>query len=273
MNEVNTKTYKMLLIYSLVFFMGFFFLAMLPYSLIDESFWERSTFLTIISVIIGFILVASMILYMYLAISTIKPYKTITNYMKISHIIILVFIYNSILPDESYFSLTIRVIIFSLFGVIIIASNIFCYYKSKSLTEETLINKWNDSSKLKFDTITDEIEGVFLFNMILGAIFMLLIYEDNISTISGLALLVVINGYILYKYSKATNMKRKQNYTIAIAASILSIISITTMVNMQSLFLKNKILYVIVFLLPSIYLFPKMLRNYYVIIWNKSYKN
>jgi hypothetical protein len=272
---VNTeiRTYKELMILSMVFFIGFGLIGVLPSVLMEETIWEKSTLLTVIGVIIGFILFVSMLSLIFLAIKTIKPYRTVTNYLKIIQVVMLIFLFDTILPDEILVNELLRIIIFGSLGLIIVSSNIVCYIKSKSLTEESITKHWDNNYKENKKAITNDTDGVYLFNTYTFFIMAILLVNFDSSSISAFSVIVLMNSYVLYKYFKTTKCPRKQIYIYSAISIVLSILTIILLINIKEAITVHVAIQAILFTLPSIYIFPSILKNYYQIAWRQSYES
>lgn len=269
----DIKTYKALLILSLVFFIGFLVFGIIPYFLINESLWDQSIAFKGIGIIYGLSFIISMISYIYLAISTLKPYNEISNYIKIVSSLMLFSLFNFILPDESGLSDSTRIIIFIVFGLMVIISNVIFYLKEKRPDKDNrdaILNKYNLSDK---NTITNEKDGIFLFNLIFFAILMLSFSNEDMSSIPVYIMIILLNSFILYNFIKATNSTIEEIKIIITAAIILTIFTITLLEVTPNIVVSKFGNFEIIFaLMPSIYWFPKILKNYYIITWNKNYE-
>jgi len=271
--KTERRTYKGLMILSMVFFIGFGLVGVLPSVLMEESIWEKSTLLTIIGAIIGFMLFVSMLSLIYLAIATIKPYRTVTNYLKIIQVVMLIFLFDTILRDEILGNELLRIIIFGSLGLIIVSSNIVCYIKSKSLTEESITKHWDNNFKENQKVITNDNDGVYLFKLYTFLIMAVLLTNFNLSSIGNFSVLILINSYVLYQYFKATKSTRKQIYIYSGISFVLSISAITLLIYTKEDISVHVAFQVILFTLPSIFIFPSILKNYYQIIWKQSYES
>ena len=273
MTRSDVKTYKALLIFSLVFFIGFLMFGIIPYLLNNESMWDQSISLRGIGLIFGISFTISMISYIYLAISSLKPYKTISNYMKIVHAVMLFSLFNYILPDESGYSDNVRIIIFITFGFIIIIPNIVLYLKAKTHSNDNQDTKLNGDFVSEMNPITDEKDGIFLFNLVFFAILMLSLSNQNMNSIEEYSMIVVLNSFILYKFIKTTSSTKEDIKIIIVSAIILCAAAITLLEINPSIFVSKFTDFHIIFsILPSIFIIPKILKNYYTITWNKYYE-
>jgi hypothetical protein len=261
----NVRTYKALLILSSVFFIGMTAFGIIPSLITDVPIWEQSFSLKGIGIIFGFVFMISMLAYIYVAISTIKPYRTISNYLKVIHVLMMLALYSYILPDVILINQNIKITLFISFGVVIIGTNIMCYLKAKNpIVEQDNLVKEEFISNIKL--ITNEKDGIFLFNMIFWAILMLSISSEDINTIPGYVVILIINAYIIFKYIKSTLSTKEEAKIIITASIILYVIIIALLEIMPNI---NVSYFGVIFALsPSIYWFPKILRNYYTIVWN-----
>ncbi|GEM_PF-4747535 len=228
--------------------------------------------MTVIGAIIGFTLVVSMVSMIYILLSTIKPYKTITNYLKIIQVVMLIFIFDTILPNDLLVHKTLILVIFGSIGLIIILTNLICYIKSKSLNVEELKKNWEKSINKEHVFLTDETEGVFLFHLVAVALTGLLFVNFESNSIGDNSILVLLNGFILFKYLKSTKHSRSKIYIYSGISFLLVIIAIVLRIVTKDIIGTHTFIQAFIFVLPSIYLFPSILKNYYHIIWNQFYE-
>ncbi len=269
--RIEQKTYKSLMILSMIFFIGFGLFGFLSIMLLEDGFWEKSTLLTIIGAIIGFILIISMISLIFVAITTIKPYKTTTNYLKFIQVIILIFVFDTIISDVLK-SETLSIVLFGVIGLFIVTANTFAYIRSKSLTEESITNLSENYMKEIREQITNDSDGVNLFNLYIIVIMALLLINYDLSSIVNYLFLVLVNSYILYKYFKATRSTRKQIYIYCGLSIVSTIIAITLLLVIKEFIELHIAIQVIIFTAPSNFLLPRVLKNYYQIVLKQSYE-
>ena len=275
MNMVKTeiRTNKELMILSMIFFIGFGIIGVLPSVMMEETIWEKSVLLTVVGAIIGFILIVSMLSLIFLAITTIKPYRTLTNYIKIIQAVMLVFMFDTILPDDILRNMILRITIFGSLGLVIVSTNIVCYIKSKSLTEESITTHWDNNSKENIKTITNDVDGVYLFNIYTFFIMAVLLVNFDSSSISAFSVIVLMNSYVLYKYFKGTKSSRKQIFIYSVISIALNALAITLLINLKESITVHVAIQAILFTLPSVFIFPSILKNYYQIKWKQSYES
>lgn len=263
----NLKTYKVLLISSLVFFIGMTAFGIIPSLITDVSIWEQSFVTKGFGILFGFAFIFSMITYIYLSISSIKPFNTKSNYLKLVNVSMLIALYSFILPDVSYFSTTQQTIIFGIFGVVIITSNIISIIMIKS--EERFNDKFrNEDFISKLKQITNDKNGKSLFYFIFWAILMVSLSNGNYGYIEIYIGIVLLNGWILYKFIKSTRQNQNQIKILILITALYGITSIILLEVFPNFLIFEVSNYqVLLILLPTLYLFPQILKNYYSIMW------
>lgn len=263
----NKSTYKTLLILSSIFFIGMTAFGIIPSLITDVSIWEQSLLLKGFSIIFGLSFIISMISYIYIALASLKPFSTITNYMKILHIIMLLSLYIYILPDDTNIDNIIKIIIFLFFGLIIIITDLVYYLKAKSNQSKKEIN--NKEIIIDFKPITNRKGGTSIFNLVFSVVLMLALSNENIRLTVSYVMIILLNTYIIYYFLKVTFTNKVQKKIIIVSSIILAIFTIVLLEITTNILGEFEF---VIALLPSMYLFPKILKNFYVINWLNQYE-
>jgi hypothetical protein len=251
------------------FFVGFGLMGLL-----DADFFEKNMFLTIIGTLIGIVLMLSMFIYSISMLPSIKPFKTITNFIKISHIFIFVFLINYVLPDDTTLieRFEIRWVIFIVLGVYVIISNIFMVINEKSNDKTILHMKWEKAiQKIEVPSI-NAYEAKLIFYIGIAAILILSFIDINLRIASNYSVLIVINIFIIVRYIAIFKTSKKINYIIIFTSLSLTIISVSLFIAFTDFINSQSLLKIILTMLPSLYLYPKIIKSYYPFLWKEIYE-
>lgn len=266
MNTIKSEqlTQKVLMILALFFFFGFALSTLLP----D---WQDVSGLKFVGIFIGYVLMISMIIFIYISVSAIKPYRTINNYLKVINIVIMIFIATSILSVNIIENEESQITIFVISGIVIIASTVYSYLVSKSLTTEKINSLWENNPKLHQEPIISEMDGIHLFSVYISIVIMLFIVSFDMAPIALYVLLTSINGYVLYKYLKVTNSSKNQTIVYSTISAVLLSVMIILFSAVIDVITVHVVVRVLITILPTIYVAPSILKNYYLISWKRSY--
>lgn len=268
-NNIFSIKEKWYIICPMIFFVGFGLIGLL-----NVDVFEKNTLLTMIGLLIGITLNFAMIFYIIATLILIKPYKTITNYIRISHIVIYIFLVSFILPDDTNFikNLDIRWIIFISLGVYIIISSLLMIIAKKSADQVELNAKWEEAiQKIKEPSI-NAYEAKVIFNISIAAILILSFLDINLRIAGDYSALIVFNIFIIVRYVAIFKTSKKTNYIIIFTSLCLTIVSISLFIAFTDFINRQSLLKIILIMLPSLYLYPKIIKSYYPFVWQEIYE-
>lgn len=265
-----TRNDKGLMILSLIFFITILLFGVAPYLINKGSIWDNSNFLRGISIVIGIVLLLAFFVYFYLAAINSILFHGVTRYLRIFEMISLIFILQYLAPEETSFSLDTQLVILCILGFIIVTIDLALFLIHQKTNALDKMNELERASIAEWKTITGKQEGEFLLSLCFGILFFLFIYDAQGSQTSSYIELIAANSFLLYKYIKNTGQAKNKIKLLSLLTFLLSVISITLLEVFPSFFSRDELLYIAIFILPTIYLYPSIIRNFHHITWKSK---
>jgi hypothetical protein len=238
-----------------------------PYLINQGSIWEYSQFTRGISILIGIVLFFTVFIYFYFAVINSIMVKGVTRYIRIVEIVSMIFILQYVIPDETVFHMDSRLIILLVAGLSIIILDFSIYLIHSKDKKDMTMCEPDINTILAYQEMTCKKDGEFLLNLCIGIILFLFMADKEIGHISSYILLIAINAFLLYKYVTLTKTNRKSIRTMSLITLFLCILSIVSLEFFITFFSINEVLYIIMMLIPTFYLYPKIIKNYYITSW------
>lgn len=265
---IRFKTYnKILLFISLYLSVTIFLVGLLPYIKYghEATFWDSNLILSILSVLIGVTIIISLFVYVIMAIFSAILYRGILRYMRMTQLLFLLFIMAYVSPEASVFSINTSIILFTSFGLVILLLDCFIYFKYQNKLAIDFLGEEERDSVLRSNA-TNSFDAESLLTICIAIItFSFMVgLEDKVTFY---VFLIASNLYLLHKYHINMSKARKEKRRNLIYTIVLLTLSIISYEVFGASFLQDPILSTLFFILPALYLYPSIIKNYYVATW------
>lgn len=265
MKKYLQRQLKFILFSSIIFYVGFFLIGIVPYHFYDILIWDSNLFLRIIGGILGFTMTITMMSNIYVSFTRILPYKTLSNFIVISNIIFSLFVIDIVFSfDQSGISLSLAANLFMVVGSIVIISNIINLYVLSKSNQEELVDNWKrgmsnfQSNHRGFFRITKAFTYILVF---------VVLFDFSMSSYMDYVLLFAFASYVIYNYYKSYNLDMKKISLVTTIFILLSAISIFILISNKLFLDQHVVLRGLVFLLPYLHISTVILPDAYKQMW------
>lgn len=258
---------KFILFSSILFYIGFIVVGVIPYYFYDELFWDSNLIMRIIGGIIGFTLIIAIMSNIQASFQIIRPYNSLINYIVISNIILTIIVIDIGFSNISDSYELFAAISFTSIGVIVIVLNIVDLIIFNKTSQGKLVENWNHGVDKLPDTYNNQTGILNLSNVIVFIFISATLFNFNMDSFMDFALLLFISGFVIYNYHKDYVLSKKRIVLESSIYVVLFIMSTFILISFNELLTEHVILRGIVILSPFTHIMIKIIPNNYRKMW------
>lgn len=255
MKKTINKYHKGVLSLAVLLNVTMFFMAVLPWLLYGEGFWEQSILFNLLGVILGVSWFILAVIFIYVNITMFIPKLKLHNFICAINLALFLCLL-IVLDSDQIFDIEQGIKYFAVIGIVMILINIIQYlvyknidHKSYEVVKEYIKNFKNDHY--------DQSKVSFLYHYFIIGLFVL--FFVNLDVIFAIVYYLVFI-YIYFRHM----LKQKIKMTIYLGISIILIAGVIVLINYYDEFFKSfQIFETLLMSLPLIHLMPPIAKSYH----------
>lgn len=255
MKRIINKNHKGDLALAVLLNIVLFFMAVLPWLLYGEGFWEQSMIFNVLGVILGFSWFLLAVLFFYANIVMFIPKLNLHNIIHAINLVLFLALM-IVLDGEQFIDIKTSVILIAINGMIMIGINTFQYlvYKKTDQKDYEVIKAYINNFK---DDDLDQNKVAFLYHFFIIILFVLFFINVDVIYASAYYLSFI---FIYFRY---IHMQKKQ-MIIYLCISVLLITTVFLLIDYYDDFFKSyQIFETLLMSVPLLHLMPTIVKAYH----------
>ena len=264
------KQWKLIFQSSLIFYLGFTILGVIPYVTFEDILWERNLFFVILGAILGVVMFIGFIVMLMMILLSIWPRLRTFDYLYITILLLSLFVVDVMLSDVPALSEQTMAIVFLVITILVIGLQLFARWLMERQKEEELVRLWDkgmDSLPNVDETKKPEMTKMVMTVLVVVVFVALNNFGDLTDRIVTFMVILALGFYVIKLYHQSFKITTKQKifdfvYFILTYSGVLVILTF-----LSDFFMMHSVLKALLVLLPFGPFLWVVVPAFYVLLW------